>query len=183
MVKQLPYPCPYHIRMRGKDDESTANKWPAIKWHLAAVMCLYFSLSGCSALGYGAATHPAHWAPAKGDWAFGVPIYPGASLFELAVVKGKVIYLALVTEDGPDKVKEFYSSSIGNARSEWKSDLLLDGLHYWRGGPSPDPYGSFGAPTIDVRVSAMRFKSRRAPQARTMIAIQDRATAVGGALE
>ncbi|MDH5637593.1 MAG: hypothetical protein OEZ04_03805 [Nitrospinota bacterium] len=156
---------------------------PAMKWPLAAVMCLYISLSGCATFGNGIASQSARWAPAKGDWALGVPIYPGASLFEIAVEKGKVIYLALVTNDRPEKVKDFYSSSFGKASSEWKSDLLLDGLHYWRGAPSPDPYGSFGAPTMDVRVSAMRFKSRKAPQARTMIAIQDRAKGKNGAMD
>jgi len=139
---------------------------------MLAMIFLVMLLGGCATSGLGGDT--ARWKPADGDWALGAPIYPGASLFELVAEKGKVIYLALVTEDGPGKVKDFYSSSLRGADGGWKSGLLLDGHHYWRGGASPDPYGSFGAPTADVRVSPMRVRSRTAPQARTMIAIQDR---------
>ncbi|MDH5756987.1 MAG: hypothetical protein OEZ55_09995 [Nitrospinota bacterium] len=162
--------------MRTEDEEYSLIYRLAGKWPSVAVLLLFLGASGCATLSEtdGAGPRSMQWAPRQGDWALGVPIYPGADLFEMVMEKGRVIYLALITIDHPEKVEDFYSGSLRKISGEWKTDQLLDGRHFWRGGPWPDPYGSFGAPTMDIRVSPLRFKSHNAPSAQTIITIQDR---------
>jgi hypothetical protein len=101
-------------------------------------------------------------------------MYPGARIFGVIREKGRVIYLSLVTGDTPAKVADFYDGKFGDSGG-WSRAALMDGRHFWRGGPDPDPYGAFGAPTLDVRVSPIRVQSGAAPSGSTLIAIQNRA--------
>lgn len=105
---------------------------------------------------------------------FGIPMYPGATVFHSDKENGRLVYVSMITDDPPKFVENFYLNNIHKFSGGWKSRLSLDGMHFWLGGLDPDPYGTLGAPTMDVRVSPLHVRTKSSPEAKTMISIQRR---------